>query len=168
MSRPGYVDKRGSNKDRQRRRTWLLTEKDVDLGPGRARCALKLAVACVRVVDEVTLSVDRIEPGGTYARHNIQPACKPCQDKQGGLLAQRTMAELVDAYRAARDQWEVRFDLETGHTYRPGIIRLERRLERRGGRREITDWLDENPPPLFGDWLAEWHAARREADEAAS
>lgn len=164
MSRPGYVDKRGNNKARARRRTRLLTEFDPDLGPGRARCALKLSVACLRIVDEVTLSVDRKEPGGSYRFENCQPACKPCQDRQGGLLALLPLAELIAEYRAARDRWEVEFDLHTNHTYYPGIVTVERRKERRGGRREVTDWIDENPPPLFRDWLAEWHAARREQE----
>lgn len=162
MSRPGYVDKRGSNTDRARRRSWLLAEFDPDLGVGRARCHLRLSAQCLRVVDETTLSVDRKIPGGTYARHNIQPACKPCQDRQGGLAGIATQDELFAEYRAARDQWEIRFDLETGHTYRPGIIKRERRLERRGGRREITDWLDDNPPPVLSEWLEAWHAARRD------
>jgi hypothetical protein len=162
MSRPGYVDKRGNNRDRERRRAWLLTHFDADLGPGRARCRLNLSPRCERVVDEVSLRVDRIEMGGTYRRSNIQPSCPPCSDRQGGLAGIATQEELLAEYRAAREMWEVRFDLETGHTYRPGIIARERRLERRGGRREITDWLDENPPPVLAEWLDEWHAARRE------
>lgn len=162
MSRPGYVDRRGSNRSRKVRRAWLLAHHDVDLGPSRARCHLKLSALCMGVVDVVTLSVDRIERGGSYRRGNIQPACKPCQDRQGGLAAQLTYAQMLDEYRSARDRWEVRFDVETGHTYTPGIIARERRRERRGGRREITDWVDENPPPVFGEWLQEWHAARRE------
>jgi len=166
MSRPGYVDKRGNNVSRARRRTWLLTEFDEDLGPGRARCRLRLLADCVGIVDEVTLSVDRIEPGGSYARHNIQPACRPCNDYQGGLFGLKLFADLHAEYLAARDQWEIEFDLKTGHTYYPGIIALERRRERRGGRREITDYVDEFPPPRWRDWLVEWHAARREQDEA--
>lgn len=168
MSRPGYIDKRGNANDRAVRRSWLLTEFDVDLGPGRARCHLKLSTECERVVDEVTLSVDRIEMGGSYRRSNIQPACKPCQDRQGGLANVRNLDDLLVAYRAAREQWEINFDLETGHTYYPGIVKAEQRKERRGGRREVTDYLDEFPPPTYRDWLAEWHASRREPDEAAS
>ena len=87
MSRPGWVDKRGSNKARKVRRAWLLLTFDPDLGPDRARCHLKLSAWCEQVVDTVTLSVDRIELGGSYRRGNIQPACKPCQDRQGGLTA---------------------------------------------------------------------------------
>jgi hypothetical protein len=168
MSRPGYIDKRGNASDRARRRAWLLCTYDVDLGPERARCHLRLSADCHRVVDADTLSVDRKERGGTYARHNIQPACKPCQDRQGGLAAIETQSQLFEEYRAARDRWIVRFDVETGHTYYDGIIRVERRRERRGGRREITDWLDENPPPVFRDWLVQWHESRREAAQDAS
>lgn len=104
MSRPGYVDKRGSTADRARRRAWLLETFDPDLGPGRARCALKLSRSCVVEVDEATLSVDRKEPGGSYRRDNIQPACKPCQDRQGYDLGASAIVEpLLAEYRAQRD-----------------------------------------------------------------
>lgn len=167
MSRPGYIDKRGSNKDRAVRRAWLLTEFNPELGPGRARCHLKLSTDCVGVVDEVTLRVDRIEPGGSYARHNIQPSCPACSDLQGGLLTLATMDELLDEYRCVRDQWETDFDLNCNRSYRPGVIEEERRRERRGGRREVTDWLEENPAPLFRDWLSAWHESRREQEHAS-
>lgn len=162
MSRPGYVDKRGSNKDRAARRAWLLSTFDEDLGPGRARCHLKLSARCRRVVDEVTLRVDRLDMGGSYRRGRIQPSCPECSDRQGGLAGIHTHAELLEEYRAARDQWVTRFDLEANQSYYPGVIDVERRKERRGGRREVTDWLAENPPPVLSEWLAEWHGARRE------
>lgn len=168
MSRPGYIDKRGSAKDRARRRCWLLTHFDTDLGPGRARCHLKISPDCHRIVDEVTLSVDRKVMGGTYARHNIQPACKPCQDRQGGLACAATMEELLTNYRDAREQWEIEFDLACNQTYYPGIIADEKQKERRGGRREVTDYIAEFPPPVFKEWLVEWHAARRDEGEAVS
>ena len=163
MSRPGYVDKRGNNRDRERRRTWLLAHFDTDLGVGRARCHLKISTRCLRVVDETTLSVDRIELGGSYRRSNIRPACKPCQDRQGGLAGIATQDELFAEYRAARDQWVTMFDLTTGHTYRPGVIEQWRRKSKRGGRNEVMDYVDEHPPPVLAEWLEEWHAARREA-----
>lgn len=162
MSRPGYVDKRGNNRDRERRRTWLLAHFDADLGVGRARCHLRLSAQCLRVVDETTLSVDRKELGGSYRRSNIQPACKPCQDRQGGLAGIATQDELLAEYRAARDQWEIEFDLKTGHTYRPGVIEHWRRKAKRGGRNEVMDYVDEYPPPVLAEWLEEWNAARRE------
>lgn len=166
MSRPGFIDKRGSSRDRKVRRAWLLATFDTDLGPDRARCHLKLSAWCERTVDAVSLSVDRIEGGGSYRRGNIQPACKPCQDRQGGLARMRSLAGLLEAYRAVRDQWVTDFDLGCNQSYYPGIIEVERRRERRGGRREVTDWLEDNPPPVWRDWLVEWYAEQRAGAES--
>lgn len=160
--RAGRVDRRGSNAARKVRRTWLLSTFDVDLGPERARCHLKLSAWCERIVDSVSLSVDRIEPGGTYRRGNIQPACKPCQDRQGGLARVRSMDQLLDAYRCAREQWVIEFDLQCSMSYTPALLRRELRKARRGGRNEVYDYVESNPPPLFRDWLAEWYAEQRE------
>jgi 5-methylcytosine-specific restriction endonuclease McrA len=73
---------------------WLLATFDPDLGPEKARCALGISERCKGTVDAQTLTVDRIEPGGTYTRDNIQPACAPCQNKQGALIT-----------RERRHQW---------------------------------------------------------------
>lgn len=165
MSRPGYIDKRGNNRSRARRRAWLLAEFDTDLDPGRARCHLRLSPRCERVVDEVSLRVDRLDVGGmgSYRRGRIQPSCPPCSDRQGGLAGIATQDELLAEYRAARDQWEINFDLTTGYTYRPGVIEHWRRKAKRGGRNEVCDYVDEHPPPVLSEWLEEWHAARRQA-----
>lgn len=93
--RPGG-EKRGNSRDRARRRRWLLESFDTDLGPDLARCHLELSDRCRGTVDRHTLSVDRIEPGGSYAHENIQPACTPCQTTQGALIT-----------KAARDQWRL-------------------------------------------------------------
>lgn len=79
-------EKRGNSRDRARRRAWLLEEFDTDLGPGHARCHLRISDRCRGVVDEHTLTVDRIEEGGSYRRSNIRPACSPCQNRQGALI----------------------------------------------------------------------------------
>ncbi|HEY0701060.1 MAG TPA: hypothetical protein VGD43_25015, partial [Micromonospora sp.] len=76
-------EKRGNTRNRARRRVWLLTTFDPDLGPDKARCKLGISERCKQVVDATTLTVDRIEPGGSYCHDNIQPACAPCQNKQG-------------------------------------------------------------------------------------
>lgn len=86
-------ERRGSSYDRKRRRTWLLSHFDVDLGDGVARCHLKLSPRCHLVVDEITMTVDRIIPGGTYARSNIRPACVPCQNAQGALITNERRRE---------------------------------------------------------------------------
>jgi hypothetical protein len=137
---------------------------DTDLGPNRVRCHLKLSAFCEGELTIETLTVDRKQLGGSYARHNIQPACKPCQDRQGGFAGLATHGDLMIEYHYTREQWEIAFERETGYTYEPGIIAREKQKERRGGRREVTDFIADNPPPVFSDWLSEWSAARREPD----
>lgn len=98
-------EKRGNNRDRARRRAYLLAEFDPDLGPDRARCHLfGLSDACLGIVDANTLTVDRIEPGGSYCRDNIRPACKPCQNAQGALITNEARRQWFDlmAEAAAR------------------------------------------------------------------
>jgi hypothetical protein len=60
---------------------------------------------------------------------------------------------VVTTYVHVREQWEILFDLEANDSYRRGIIARERHKERRGGRREVTDFLEEHPPPTFRDHL---------------
>ena len=83
--RPGG-EKRGNTRDRARRRAWLLRAFDPDLGDELARCHLKLSDVCARTVNSFSLTVDRIEPGGSYAHDNIRPACRACQNTQGALI----------------------------------------------------------------------------------
>lgn len=83
--RPGG-ERRGNSRDRRRRRTWLLLTFDPDLGPHRARCGLAISEACLGIVDTETLTVDRLMPEHGYIQGNIQPACAPCQNKQGALI----------------------------------------------------------------------------------
>lgn len=77
---------RGSARDRQARRVWLLATFSPELGPTLARCTLGLSPVCLKVVDDLTLTVDRIVAGGPYTRDNIKPACQPCQSHQGGVI----------------------------------------------------------------------------------
>lgn len=155
-------EKRGNSRDRRARKVWMLATFDPDLGPDHARCRLGISDRCLGLLDLATVTADRIVRGGSYRRENCQPACAPCQNRQGGLANVDLMAGLIGAFRDARDAWADRFEAATGRTYVPGIIEEERRKERRGGRREVTDFVDQDPPPLFADWLSEWHASRRE------
>lgn len=157
-------EKRGNNRDRKARKLWMLATFDPELGPDAVRCRLVLSERCLGELDYATVTADRIDQGGTYARHNVQPACKPCQSLQGGHANVRLMGPIIDAYRSVRDQWEIRFDLETNQSYYPGVIEIERGKERRGGRREVTDWLEENPPPTWREFLVEWASSRREQE----
>lgn len=94
-------DRRGSNETRKARRAWVLKTFDADLGDDVARCRLKLAGdRCHGIVDSSTLSLDRIDPAGTYRRTNIQPACVPCQNTQGALITR----EKREAWRRFREE----------------------------------------------------------------
>lgn len=103
-------EKRGNCYDRARRRAYLLAEFDPDLGPDLARCHLfGLSDACRGTVDAQSMTVDRIDPGGTYARDNIRPACRPCQNKQGALItneARRHWRNLMEEADAAGIEWD--------------------------------------------------------------
>jgi hypothetical protein len=107
--RPGG-EKRGNVYDRRHRRRWLLEEFDPDLGPNRTRCHLfGLSDHCLGYVDALTLTVDRIEPGGTYAHDNIRPACKPCQNLQGALITherRRAWKALMEEAQALGIAWD--------------------------------------------------------------
>ena len=163
MSRPGYVDKRGSARDRKRRRAWVLRTFDVELGDDRARCRLRLAADCVDVVDERTLSVDRIELGGSYERSNIQPACMPCQSKQGGYAAISLPGHraMIDEYRAARDARDaLRESNMPAPTSVPGVAHSGVAMHQL----EDDDFATHVPAVTFREWLIEWGASRAEPD----
>lgn len=77
---------RGNAAARRARRQWLLDT----FGDGvTVMCHLELSDRCEMDLTIDTLTVDRIVPGhlgGRYVRGNIRPACRPCQDHQGGKL----------------------------------------------------------------------------------
>ena len=75
---------RGNTRNRAARRAYLLRT----FGDGvKAPC-----YRCGLVLDDSTITVDRIVPGrdgGRYTRDNIRPACGPCNSETGGALARR-------------------------------------------------------------------------------
>ena len=99
---------RGSVKDRERRREWLVdtyradldvlvvrmrngTELIVDTFLGRGEPACR-CYRCGRLLTVATVTVDRIIPGcqgGTYRRDNIRPACGPCNSSTGATKRRR-------------------------------------------------------------------------------
>lgn len=68
-------DPRGSSQDRRRRKTWLLAMY--------GDCETCQCVHCGTELDFKSIEVDRVIPGGTYARTNIQPSCGPCNRLRG-------------------------------------------------------------------------------------
>lgn len=81
-----------------------------------------------------------------------------------GCRADCLHRRLVEDYRDGRRAWEDDFELQTGTTYRPGILAEQQRAERRGGRNEVSDFAEAQPPPTFRDWL-ERAAGERQAHD---
>jgi hypothetical protein len=67
-------DKRGKAKDRRVRKVWMLHY----FGDG----ASAPCTHCKVPLDFDTIEADRIKPGGSYARSNIQPSCRDCNIKR--------------------------------------------------------------------------------------
>lgn len=67
--RPGG-EKRGNSQDRRRRKMWMLAA----FGDGE-KCP---CVHCGMMLSYETVEADRIIPGGSYRRENVQPACRAC------------------------------------------------------------------------------------------
>jgi hypothetical protein len=63
-------------------------------------------------------------------------------------------------YREAREAWCHAFEAATHQTWEPGLVGREARRATRGGRREVTDFLESHPPPAYRDFLRD-HAARQ-------
>lgn len=72
-------DKRGNSKDRAARKTWMLQT----FGDG-TKCP---CTHCGAMLVREELEADRITPGGTYRRSNIQPSCKGCNRKRSNNTA---------------------------------------------------------------------------------
>lgn len=79
-------DSRGNTYDRHARTRWLLgaiADRNLGFAPFggdgiRVRC-----VHCLQWLTAETLQHDRRQPGGTYARHNVQPSCGHCNASRG-------------------------------------------------------------------------------------
>ena len=63
-------DHRGSATSRRARKAWMLAT----WGDG-TKCP---CVHCEAMLDFATVEADRVQPGGPYARWNVQPACRAC------------------------------------------------------------------------------------------
>lgn len=66
-------DRRGNNQDRKARKLWMLRTWDLDLPAWLCRC-----VHCAEVQGYDSVQADRIKPGGSYRRGNVQPSCASC------------------------------------------------------------------------------------------
>jgi len=68
-------DKRGKAADRRRRKVWMLAYYGNGTTAPCTHCGCEL--------DVQTIEQDRIIPGGSYARSNIQPSCRSCNVRRG-------------------------------------------------------------------------------------
>lgn len=81
-------DRRGSSADRKRRKIWMLAT----WGDG-STCP---CVHCGDVLMYETVEADRIIPGGSYRRDNVQPACRTCNlDRSNKTEWTSPLGELV-------------------------------------------------------------------------
>lgn len=63
-------DRRGNSKDRAARKIWMLNQ----FGNGHSVDCRH----CGTSLDYANVQADRIIPGGSYRRSNVQPSCQTC------------------------------------------------------------------------------------------
>lgn len=129
----------------------------------RAGNAAKVAATRARRLARLKATpTPEAHPGhGTYAGYDAGCRCEACllhrqsrYWREEGPRRHGWREYVTEVYRDARIAWERLFEEETGRTYAPGLLSRERRAERRGGRREVTDFIARRPPPRFGEFLS--------------
>ena len=91
------------------------------------------------------------------------------RDRLGRRIGRNWWREHVTGtYYDAREPWERHFELETSQTWERGLIAREKRKERRGGRREVTDFVEAHPPPTFKQFLVGLAGSRRPQEGEAA
>lgn len=86
--RPGG-EKRGSNKDRAARKTFLLTAPQWGGNGTHVGC-----VHCGTLCSREVVQADRIIPGGSYRRTNVQPSCPGCNKARSNKIDWRPARQL--------------------------------------------------------------------------
>lgn len=94
-------DKRGSAATRRARKNWLLgaiSDRSLGLAPFGGNGTTVPCVFCKEDLTFATLEADRIIPGGSYRRENVQPACRPCNlAKSDDMVTAAEISERVQA-----------------------------------------------------------------------
>lgn len=83
---------RGSAASRRERKQWLLSPQAGFGGDGSVVPCFRVRVCGQEALTYFTMQVDRIRPGilgGRYVRHNIRPACRPCNFELGIALREQ-------------------------------------------------------------------------------
>lgn len=128
-----------------------------------------VTVVALPVVDpdtgEVWVTVSTTDPDGvTRQEDRTYPPTAPVDRIPAPRTAPAWIMAAAAEYRGARDAWEREFEEETRTSYTPGIIARERRREARGGRREVTDYLENHPAPVWREYLTAAAHARHDPD----
>lgn len=76
-NRAGKPDRRGNSIDRRNRKVWMLITPKFGGNGTHVNC-----VHCGKELDYTTVEADRIQPGGSYRRDNVQPACRSCNSSR--------------------------------------------------------------------------------------
>jgi 5-methylcytosine-specific restriction endonuclease McrA len=74
-------DKRGSAATRRARKQWMLgaiEDRTLGWAPFGGNGTTVPCVFCKESLTFATVEADRIVPGGSYRRENVQPACRAC------------------------------------------------------------------------------------------
>lgn len=95
-------DHRGSAATRRARKHWLLgaiEDRTLGWAPfGGNGTTVQCALGCGTELTFATLEADRIIPGGSYRRENVQPACRPCNlAKSDDMVTAAEISERVQA-----------------------------------------------------------------------
>lgn len=95
-------DKRGNAATRRARKNWLLgalEDRTLGFAPfGGNGTEVECALGCGTMLTYATLEADRIVPGGSYRRENVQPACRPCNlARSDDMVSAAEIAERVQA-----------------------------------------------------------------------
>lgn len=91
-------DRRGNSTDRRNRKLWMLKTFGNGNTCGCTHCAVTLTYE--------TVEADRIIPGGSYRRSNVQPSCGRCNKARSNNTSwiSPLMAALAKAANAAAAQ----------------------------------------------------------------
>jgi 5-methylcytosine-specific restriction endonuclease McrA len=100
MAKRAGGDKRGSAATRRARKLWLLCvieDRTLGWAPFGGNGETVPCVFCRKSLTFATIEADRIIPGGSYRRENVQPACRPCNlaRSDDGDLTVEEIAERV-------------------------------------------------------------------------
>lgn len=79
--RAGQPDLRSNNEARKARKRYLLSTPEFGGDGNTVKC-----IHCSTELTYDTVQSDRIIPGGTYRRDNVQPSCSSCNKRRSNNI----------------------------------------------------------------------------------